>query len=38
MNDSLDIHETSSFSSKTLLIVMDNEVDDMHVIRRNHEE
>jgi len=32
----LHMHEISSFSSRTLLVIVDNEVDDMHTIQNYH--
>jgi len=36
-DDSSNMHETSSFSLRTLPINVDNEVDDMYVIRSYHD-
>jgi len=37
-HDSLDMHETPSFSNITFGVVVDNEVDDTHAIRNDHDE
>ena len=36
--ESLHMHETPSFSSRTFGVVVDNEVDEMHAIRSDHDE
>ena len=37
-DESLHMHETPSFSSITFGVVVDNEVDEMHAIRSDHDE